>query len=159
MNLATTYQAPKAYTMDEKLIWQVLIYNDFVAFCSQDWELIADDFISDGFFGIDGKKSSDKMDWALTYNSLEAYKTDWLLQSEDFNKKTFLENPLDVLFKTTKLAKIEIIGNSALVHKEFNGVFKLENEAPIALDWISLFVMRKVDEKWKIASFTGYLPK
>ena len=50
MNNATTYRAPKTYTKDEKLIWQVLIFNDFVAFCSQDWELIADDFISDGVF-------------------------------------------------------------------------------------------------------------
>ena len=159
MNVAATYQAPEEYTSDEKLIWQVLIYNDFVAFCSENWKLIADDFIEDGFFGIDGKKSTNKMEWCLTYDSLSAYKKDWIAQSKDFNKKTFLENPLDVLFTTTKLVKIEIVGNSALVHKEFNGVFRLENEAPISLDWISLFVMRKFDKKWKIASFTGYLPK
>ena len=50
MKIDATYQAPEEYTSDEKLIWQVLIYNDFVAFCSENWNLIADDFISDGFF-------------------------------------------------------------------------------------------------------------
>ena len=123
MNLAATYQAPNEYTSEEKLLWQVLIFNDFVAFCSKDWDLIADDFIEAGFFGIDGKRSTNKMEWSLTYDSLSAYKKDWIAQSKDFNKKTFLEDPLDVLFKTTKLTKIEIVGNSALVHKEFNGGF------------------------------------
>ena len=159
MNINQKYTAPSHFSTEEKSIWQVLMYNDFVAFCTQDWSIIADDFIKENFFGIDGKLSSNKMNWSLTYNSLEAYQKDWIQQSIDFNKKTFLENPLDVLFKTTKLSKIEIIDNSALVHKEFNGTFLLKDEKPIELNWISLFVLRKVNENWKIASFTGYLPK
>ena len=159
MDLKNKYIAPFHYNIDEQLIWQTLIYRDFVAFCTEDWSLIENDFIEDGFFGIDGKRSTIKMDWCLTYHSLESYKQHWIQQSEDFNKKTFLNNPLNVLFNTTKLSKIEIIGNIALVHKEFNGVFTIKNEEPILLDWISLFVLRKINKNWKIASFTGYLPK
>ncbi len=153
------YQPPIAYSNDEKLIWQVLIHRDFVAFCTENWPLIENDFINEGFFGIDGKRSSNKLDWCLTYHSLESYKKDWIAQSKDFNTKTFLKDPLAILFNTTKLSKIEIIGDTALVHKVFNGEFMIKDEIPIVLDWISLFVLRKVDKEWKIASFTGYLPK
>ncbi len=159
MDTKNQYVPPSHYSKEEKLIWHVLIERDFVAFCNEDWDLIKDDFIEDGFFGIDGKRSINKMDWALTYDSLEAYKNDWIEQSKDFNKKTFLIDPLSVLFNTTKLSKIEIIDTTALVHKEFDGVFKVANEEDIVLDWISLFVLRKINGNWKIASFTGYLPK
>ena len=33
--------------------------------------MIQNDFIEDGFFSIDGKISINKLDWCLTYNSLE----------------------------------------------------------------------------------------
>jgi hypothetical protein len=153
------YQPPISYTNEEKLIWKLLIFRDFVAFCTKDWSIIENDFIKEGFFGIDGKKSHNKKDWCLTYHSLEAYKNDWISQSKDFNKKIFLNDPLEVLFKTTKLSKIEIKDTTALVHKEFKGVFKVKDEPSIILDWISLFVLRRVKRDWKIVSFTGYLPK
>jgi len=159
LNYKDKYQPPSNYSKDEQLIWQVLIYRDFIAFCNQDWTIIANDFIEKGFFGIDGKKSTNKNNWCLTYDSLQSYKTDWINQSKEFNKKTFLIDPLEVLFNTTKLTKIEIKGDLALVHKEFNGAFRVKDEDSIVLDWISLFVLRKVNGNWKITSFTGYLPK
>ncbi|WP_155810455.1 hypothetical protein [Polaribacter sp. Hel_I_88] len=153
------YKNPYILNSDEYYIWEILIRNDFEAFCKMDWEMIHNDFIKEGFFGIDGKLSANKLDWCLTYDSLEAYKNDWINQSKEFNKKTFVSNPLDVLYATTKLSKIEIEANIALVHKVFNGVFEVANEEPIKLNWISLFILRKVEGNWKIANFTGYLPK
>ena len=130
MESTYSYEAPSTYSDDEKMIWKVLIYNDFVAFCTKNWQLIADDFVEEGFFGIDGKRSPNKKDWSLTYPSLDAYKQDWIKQSEEFNKKTFLKDPLDILFTTTKLSKIEIIGTTALVHKEFDGIFTVADDSP-----------------------------
>ncbi|MGY8908676.1 MAG: hypothetical protein ACKVIG_02275 [Flavobacteriales bacterium] len=153
------YINPYQLNTDEYYIWEILIRNDFEAFCKMDWKMIHSDFIKEGFFGIDGKLSSNKLDWCLTYDSLEVYKNDWINQSKEFNKKTFVNNPLDVLYRTTKLSKIEIKENIALVQKVFNGVFEVANEEPIKLNWISLFILRKVEGNWKIASFTGYLPK
>jgi hypothetical protein len=150
---------PYKFDTDEYYIWEILIRNDFEAFCKMDWKMIQNDFIQDGFFGIDGKLSSNKLKWALTYDSLESYKIDWIKQSREFNKKAFLDNPLVVLYTTTKLSKIEIRDNIALVHKEFDGEFKVFKEAPVLLNWISLFVLRKVEGNWKIANFIGYLPK
>jgi hypothetical protein len=144
---------------DEYCIWEILIRNDFEAFCSNNWDIVANDFIEDGFFGVDGKKSKSKSDWSLTYSSLEAYRNDWLNQSRDFNLKSFDCNPREILYRTTELSKIEVKGNIALVHKEFNGRFAIRNEEPIILDWISLFVLRNICGKWRIANFTGYLSK
>ena len=159
MSTKLQYTPPAHYTDDECAIWQVLIYNDFVAFCSQDWKLISDDFIEEGFFGIDGHGSNNKLEWSLMYPNLESYKSAWINQSVDFSKKNFLLNPLEVLFDTTELNKFELVDDCALVHKSFSGKFELEDSTSIVLDWLSIFFLRKVDGNWKIASFTGYLPK
>lgn len=153
------FKNPYPYNTAEYQFWEILIKNDFEAFCTRNWKMIEGDFIEEGFFGIDGKKSVNKMDWCLTYNTLESYKNDWMNQSEEFSLKNFDCNPLEVLYNTTKLSRIEIKDDIALVHKEFNGRFDIKNEDPIILDWISLFVLRKIEGNWKIANFTGYLHK
>lgn len=153
------FKPPIHFNKDETKIWNVLIYNDFNAFCKGDWTLIENDFISEGFFGIQANKSSNKLDWNLQYNTLQSYKLDWINQSREFNKLEFLEDPLKTLFETTKLAKIEIKGDSALVNKEFNGQFILNNKETIELNWVSLFLMKKIDDQWKITSFVGYMPR
>jgi hypothetical protein len=153
------FNPPVSYSLDEQEIWKVLIYNDFHAFCKGDWSLIEDDFIEEGFYGIQANKSTNKLDWQLQYDSLEAYKEDWIRQSEDFRKLDIIDNPLKILFETTKLSKIEIKGNSALINKEFNGQFSLRNSDPIILDWVSIFLMNKKENLWRIGSFVGYMSK
>ncbi|MCK0132269.1 hypothetical protein MWU59_12225 [Flavobacteriaceae bacterium F08102] len=151
--------APKTYNEEERLIWELIMYRDFVAFCSEDWSMIEDDFMEEGFFGIDGKKSSDKATWSLTYPNLAAYKKDWLHQSTQFNKEEFAEDPLNFLFENVYLSRIDILGETAFVHKVFDGTLEVKNKPNLNLDWLSLFVLRKVNNQWKIQSFTGYLPR
>ena len=153
------YNAPNTYDNDEVKIWKILIYNDFYAFCKGDWEMIHNDFDEKEFYAVQGNKTNNKLDWSLQYNSLAAYKEDWLNQSRDFLKLEFLCDPLKVLFESTKLSKIKIHGDIALVHKEFNGTFEIKGANSIVLDWISIFILRKYAEDWKIISFVGYLPK
>ena len=153
------YNAPKTYNDDEVKIWNILIYNDFQAFCKGDWDMVHDDFEEKSFYAIHGRRTNNKFDWGLQYDSLAAYKEDWLNQSRDFLKLEFLCDPLKVLFESTKLSRIEIQGELALVHKEFNGIFEVKGAEPIVLDWISLFMLKKYNSDWKIVSFLGYLPK
>ncbi len=153
------FKNPYSDKTTEYQFWEILIKNDFEAFCTKNWKMIEDDFIDEGFFGIDGKKSANKADWCLTYNSLKSYKSHWMNQSEEFNLKVFECNPLEVFYNTTKLSRIEIKGDIALVHKEFNGRFDIKNEESIIFDWISLFILRKIEGNWKIANFIGYLHK
>lgn len=154
-----SFVPPENYTEDEAKIWKVLMYNDFHAFCKGDWEMIANDFDQASFCAIQGNKSNNKLDWNLQYNSLEAYQTDWLQQSKEFLKNEFLRDPLKVLFESTQLSKIEINGDVALVHKEFDGEFQRKDAPAIVLDWISLFLLKKKEDQWKIFSFVGYLPR
>lgn len=153
------FKPPINFNKDEIKIWNVLINNDFNAFCNSDWSILENDFISEGFFGIQANKSSNKLDWELQYDTLESYKLDWINQSREFNKFEFLEDPLSTLFNTTKLSKIEIKDSTAMVNKEFNGRFLIKNNKTIELNWISIFLMRKINDQWKIASFVGYMPK
>jgi hypothetical protein len=153
------FNPPETYTTDEKNIWDVLMYNDFYAFYKGDWSLIEDDFIEESFYGIQANKSSNKLDWNLQYDCLDAYKKDWIKQSEGFRKLDFINDPLKILFETTKLSKIEIKGNSALINKEFNGEFSVRNAEPIILDWMSIFFMKKKENRWRIGSFVGYMSK
>lgn len=155
----SVYIAPDTYNEDEIKIWNILMYNDFYAFCKGDWEMVQNDFEEKEFYAIQGNKTNYKTGWSLQYNSLAAYKEDWLNQSKDFLQREFLCDPLKVLFESTKLSKIEIQGELALVHKEFNGTFGVKAAEPIVLDWISLFTLRKYGADWKIISFLGYLPK
>lgn len=153
------YNAPNTYNDNEVKIWNILIYNDFHAFCRGNWEMIHNDFEEKEFYAIQCSKTNIKLDWSLQYDSLSAYKEDWLIQSRDFLKLDFLFDPLEILFESTRLSKIKIQGDLALVHKEFNGTFEVKGADPIVLDWISLFTLRRYDADWKIISFVGYLPK
>ena len=153
------FKPPVNFNKDEIKIWNVLINNDFNAFCNNDWSIIENDFISEGFFGIQANNSSNKLDWGLQYDTLESYKLDWINQSREFNKFEFLEDPLSTLFNTTNLSKIEIKESTAMVNKEFNGRFLIKNNKTIELNWISIFLMRKINDQWKIANFVGYMPK
>lgn len=153
------YSPPISYNEDEVKIWNILMYNDFHAFCRGNWEMVKNDFDEKEFYAIQGSKTNDKLEWILQYDSLAAYKEDWLNQSRDFLKLELQCDPLKVFFETTKLSKIWIKEGIALVHKEFNGVFEVKESKPIVLDWISLFTLRKFNEEWKIISFVGYLPK
>jgi hypothetical protein len=153
------YTAPRAYNEDESKIWNILIYNDFHAFCRGDWELVQDDFAEKEFYAIQGGNTNNKLDWTLQYDSLSAYKEDWLSQSRDFLKYEFLCDPLKILFESAKLSKIQIRGDIALVHKEFNATFEVKEAESVVLDWISLFTLRKYGKDWKVISFLGFLPK
>lgn len=155
----SVFQNPYREGSDEAMLWEVLIKNDFEAFVSGKWELISEDFIEEEFYGIDGNLSHRKVDWNLKYYHLELYKSDWLQQSKDFNAKNFVSDPLRHLYETTRLSIMQIREEKALVHKEFNAKLDVVNDEPIYLNWISLFMLRKVEGKWKIASFLGYLPK
>jgi len=57
------------------------------------------------------------------------------------------------------LATIDIEEDTAFVHKVFNGQLGVKGKAALELNWLSLFVLRRVAGAWKIQSFTGYLPR
>ena len=143
---------------DRHEIWQMLVERDISAFCRENWEMVADDFIGENFMGIDAAKRHNPDSWQLAFPDLQAYKTAWLKQAHDFAQTQWAEDPEKAIYRATSLRDIDIRGDSALVHKKFDGEILKQQGEKTVLNWQTLYRCRKVAGQWKIAGFTGYLP-
>ncbi|MBB3595318.1 hypothetical protein FHX08_005730 [Rhizobium sp. BK529] len=139
-------------------IWEMLVHRDIDAFLAADWSKVAEDFVQDGFIGIDGGKEVSPDKWHLAFPTLSAYRDEWLRQAEDFKKQSFSEDPRTAIFTTTVLEDIEINGDMALVHKKFDGSILRPDGLRDRMLWQTLYYCRKHQGRWKISGFTGYLP-
>lgn len=144
--------------LDRHEIWQMLVERDITAFLAADWSMVADDFISDGFMGIDGKKLANPDDWCVSFPTLEAYRTEWLRQAVDTLATVFAEDPREAIFRATRLEEIEISGDRAVAHKKFDGSITKADGGIDRLLWQSLYFCRKQEGRWRISGFVGYLP-
>lgn len=144
--------------IDRHYLWEMLVNRDTKAFVLQDWSMVAEDFVTEGFMGIDAGKHEDVDNWELKYPNLEAYKIEWLSQANDFSKMELTEDKEDAFHRVTEMLHIEIRGNVALLHKKFTGSFKKKDGAEIQTNWRTLYRCQKVGGIWKIAGFTGYMP-
>lgn len=143
---------------DRFSIWEMLVERDIKAFLGQDWSMVQDDFIEEGFIGIDGKFKANPDSWRLNFPSLDSYKNFWLEQAKEFANTEWDTDPQTGLFEATTLRDIEIYENSALLHKKFDGQLVKKNGEVVQLNWQTLYSCRKVNNSWKITGFTGYLP-
>ncbi len=153
------YQNPFPTTdVDRHALWDMLVARDTQAFAAQNWEQVANDFIEAGFMGINARFRSNPDSWQIAYPKLSAYRDDWLNQARTSAAIEWDEDPERAMYEATTLRDIEIVGNSALLHKKFNGSVRKKDGGSTVLNWQTLYCCRKVDEVWKIASFVGYLP-
>lgn len=143
---------------DHYHIWQMLVHRDIEAFVRQDWSMVANDFLEEGFMGIDAGGREDPKTWQLKYPSLESYKNNWLKQSKTLNETDWEEDLREALFRVTVLKNIDVQGGSALAHKWFVGNLVKTGGELVPMNWQTLYRCRKFGDQWKIAGFTGYLP-
>jgi hypothetical protein len=139
-------------------IWEMLVPRDIDAFLKADWSMVEDDFIADGFIGMNANKLADPDNWHLAFPNLTAYRDEWLRQADDFASQSFAEDPRTAIFTTTTLESVEIEGETALVRKKFNGSIKKADGTLDLMRWQTLYYCRLHQGRWKIAGFTGYLP-
>lgn len=144
--------------VDRRAIWDMLVDRDIKAFLSQDWSMVKNDFIPEGFMGIDAGRQAHPDAWKLNFPDLEAYKKEWLKQAKEFKDTEWGEDPEAALFRITVLRDVEISGDSALVHKKFFGKIQKRDGKSVSTNWQTLYRCRKVKKQWKIAGFTGYMP-
>ena len=111
---------------DRNYLWEMLVNRDIRAFVSQDWDMVADDFVDDGFMGIDAGKRLNVDKWELKYPDLKSYKEEWLKQAKEFSQIDLVEDKEDAFHRVTVLQDIEIKGDVALLHKKFFGPMKKE---------------------------------
>ena len=69
---------------DRHAIWQMLVPRDIDAFVSADWNAVAGDFVSANFNGISGNFQPDPQGYTLAFPTLDAYRTEWLRQAQEF---------------------------------------------------------------------------
>jgi hypothetical protein len=139
-------------------IWEMLVLRDIDAFLTASWSMVEDDFIADGFIGINGNKDSNPDNWRLSFPDLASYRDEWLRQAADFADQKFDEDPRTAIFTTTTLESIEIKGETALVRKKFDGGIKKADGSFDVMRWQTLYYCRLHEGRWKISGFTGYLP-
>ena len=139
-------------------IWEMLVPRDIDAFLAADWSMVEDDFIEEGFIGIDGGKQVSPDKWRLAFPTLVAYRDEWLRQAKEFAAQSFAEDTRSAIFTTTRLEDIEIEGNTALVRKKFDGSLTKSDGTRDLMQWQTLYYCRLHEERWKICGFTGYLP-
>ena len=156
--MANFYQNPFPSDPDRHALWEMLVERDIIAFCNQDWSMVADDFIPEGFMGIDGRGKHNPDSWRLSFSTLEEYREEWLKQAADFAQTEWAEDVERACYEATTLRDIEIKGDKALLRKKFDGSILKKDGGKVSLNWQTLYRCQKVDGQWKIAGFTGYLP-
>lgn len=139
-------------------IWEMLVPRDIDAFLAADWSMVADDFVEDGFIGINGNRNPDPDQWRLSFPTLAAYRDEWLKQARAFQGEVYGEDARSAIFRTTTLEEIELEGETALVRKKFDGGIKRPDGTLDVMRWQTLYYCRRHEGRWKISGFTGYLP-
>ncbi|NRP73228.1 hypothetical protein ILFOPFJJ_04127 [Ensifer psoraleae] len=139
-------------------IWDMLVTRDIDAFLAADWSLVAEDFVEDGFLGIDARRETSPDNWRLSFPSLAAYRDEWVRQAKDFAGQSFAEDPRAAIFATTTLEDIEINADLALARKKFDGGLKKTDGSYDVMKWQTVYYCRLHHGRWKICGFTGYLP-
>lgn len=143
---------------DRHALWEMLVRRDLDAFLAQDWGQVESDFLADSFFGMHAHFLSNPDSWRLQFPRLETYRDEWLRQARETAQTEFAEPLRDALFRVTNMRDIEVDGDSAVLHKKFNGTIAKPGGAVDKLKWQTLYFCRRVEGEWKIAGFVGYMP-
>jgi enamine deaminase RidA (YjgF/YER057c/UK114 family) len=156
----TQYDAPpfSAADPDRLEIWRMLVQRDSDAFLNRDWNAVAADFLVDGFYGLDARGKQNPDEWRLAFTNLPAYRDEWLRQAEQTYRSTDHTRARAALFAATTLIDIEIHDGVAVAHKKFAGALPNRDGTCATLNWQTLYLCRKHEGRWKIASFVGYMP-
>ena len=143
---------------DKAQLWDMLVERDSLAFVNQDWDLVKNDFVAEHFMGIHAHNESNPDLWKISFPNLTSYQKEWLKQAKNFYNENWTEKLYDILLKVTYLDEIEICEDKAILHKKFSGFAEKTNGEKITFSWQTIYRCVKINDKWKISGFTGYLP-
>ena len=142
---------------DRGAIWDMLVARDIKAFVKADWNLVAGDFVSANFIGIQANKSANADHWKVGFPNLETYKQEWLRQAQDSASIDYVEDLETAIHAATRLEQIDFVDDTAMANKKFDGTIKRKSGEPDILNWQTLYLCRKELGQWKIAGFVGYM--
>lgn len=152
----TNYRNPFPADPDRAEIWTMLVERDIQAYVAGDWSQVADDFLPDQFTAVNAGKRGNPDSWRLGFRAVDDYRDSWLAGSAAMREAAVdLET---ALYEATTLRDIEIEDDRALVHKKFDGQVRRRDGEIVELLWQTLYMCRKVEGRWRIIGFIGYLP-
>jgi len=143
---------------DRYEIWEKVVRVDIDAFLAEDWSMCQKDFVDTYFMGIDAQYSDNPDSWKLSYPTLDTYRDDWLRQARAFAAASYAEDTREALFRATTLIDIEIVSDTALLHKKFDGSIRKTDGETVPILWQTLYKMKRIEGRWKICGFVGYMP-
>lgn len=152
------YNNPFEKNTDRHQLWEMLVERDIEASIAGDWSMVADDFLEASFTAIDAQRDPNPDNWRLSFLSLDDYRASWLEQSAETRSKVQVDNLRKSVIEATNMDDIEVQGDSALLHKKFQGQIVTDDGEVIPMQWQTLYQCKRVDSRWKIAGFVGYLP-
>ena len=120
------------------------------------WRGISSRTGSSGCTRISGT-SSDA--WRLDFPRLEVYRDEWLRQAAETAATEYAEPLRPALFRAMNLRDIDVDGDRAVLHKRFDGSVKRADGGVDTLDWKTLYFCLRVEGRWRISSFVGYMPR
>lgn len=141
---------------DRRELWEMLVRRDITSFIVGNWNLASEDFDEDSFFAVHGHARSNPDAWRISHASLADYRDDWLSQS--LKLRSELVDLERALYDAITLRDIEIAGDRAVAHKKFDGTARLVDGTSVELRWQTLYQCRRIDGRWRIVGFIGYLP-
>lgn len=141
---------------DRFAIWEMLVRRDTDFFLSGYWSPVATDYVENGFLGIDAALSLDPTNWRPAYSRVAAYRDAAI--AARWNPADFAEPLRSAWFRCQSIVRVDINGDAALAHKRIEGQVLHKSGDPMSLAWRSVFHLRRENQVWKIAGFTGYLP-
>ena len=143
---------------DRHELWEMLVRRDIDAFLAQDWSMVEADFVAASFFGMHAHFLNDADAWRLQFPRLEVYRDEWLRQAREAAAAEFAEPLRPALFRITNMRDIDVDGDRAVLHKKFNGSIAKPGGAVERLNWQTLYFCSKIDGRWRITGFVGYMP-
>lgn len=152
------YKNPFLGDPDRESLWNMLVERDIEAYLNCDFDGVEGDFLAESFFAVDARREIDSSSWKLSFPTLGSYKEAWLKSARQMWGRISLDRLRNETLSATDLSEIEIQGDLALAHKKFNGDFTLDDGHRISLHWRTVYQCRRVDGRWRIAGFIGYLP-
>jgi enamine deaminase RidA (YjgF/YER057c/UK114 family) len=136
----------------------MLVERDIAAYVRGDWSMVEADFVDHReFVAVDARSRSNPDSWRLG-RTLDDYRDAWLAGSARLRERTSPGELHVALHDLTTLRDIEIRGDDAIAHKKFDGTVPQRDGDAARLDWQTLYLCRRVEGRWRIRGFVGYLP-
>jgi hypothetical protein len=149
----------EAIDADRHELWQTLVFRDSDAFVAADWSICDSDFAHDRFEGISAHGSMNPLDWTLRYPTVAWYREDWLEMAERYLQLQLAAvSHRELLYRMQTFAKVEISDGRAIVWKQFRADELLTNGDRYKISAQSVYRMQRLDDRWQIVGFVGYLP-